>query len=143
MQKYFFFSQWEQTGIGIISPGKKVVVSPALDTFKVELDGVLGHLYTVLLSSKVGPDDAWGSFQPGILWFCDYVLLQWNCWSRINLQSENTSRNSNPNTGNDHILKMQGEETSKVFSMYGGTFQLLIALLQNYRISDVGRSRAT
>lgn len=31
---------------------------PTLDTFKVELDRVLGHLYIMLLPSKVGPDDA-------------------------------------------------------------------------------------
>lgn len=75
--KRIFFSQQEQADIGIISPGKKVVDSPALDTF--ELDQVLDHLYTVLLPSKVGPDDACGPFQPGVLWFCDNLLLQWNC----------------------------------------------------------------
>lgn len=41
-----------------MSPGKKFVDSPTLDTLKVELDRVLGHLYTGLLPGKFGSDDA-------------------------------------------------------------------------------------
>lgn len=61
-------SQWE-SAIGIISTGKEVEDSQTVDAFQIHLDRVLGHpVWTVLLPKKVGPDDVWGSIQPGILW---------------------------------------------------------------------------
>lgn len=86
-------SRWKRIFFFFLTENKQVLEWPPqgrkwLDTFKVELDWVLGRLYTVVLPSKVGPDDAWGPLL--YLVFCDNVLLQWNCWSRINLQRENT-----------------------------------------------------
>lgn len=31
----------------------------------------IGHT----LTRKVGLDDPWGLFQPGILWFCDFMIM--------------------------------------------------------------------
>jgi len=46
---------------------QEVVVPPKLDTFKIQLNGVLSHLaVTVLFPRKVGQDDPC-PFQPGIL----------------------------------------------------------------------------
>ena len=44
-----------------------------LDTFKIQLDRVLGHLaQNILLPRKVGSHDPLGPFQPGVLCFYDY-----------------------------------------------------------------------
>lgn len=49
---------------------RQVVDSHTLDSFKAPLDRVLEHLISTTLSPwKSGPDDSWGVFQPGILWF--------------------------------------------------------------------------
>lgn len=49
-----------------------VVDSPMCDSYKIQLDWVLGHLvWTMFLPGEVGPDNPCSPFQPGSLWSYD------------------------------------------------------------------------
>lgn len=65
-------SQLGQSSVGIIFLGKWWI--PQHWALKICLNRVLGYLvWTVLLLRKGGPDFPWDRFQPGVLWFCDWI----------------------------------------------------------------------
>lgn len=56
---------------------REVVDCPTLDSFKTQLDNVLGRFISATISPRnIGPDEPWEPFQPGILWFYDLLYTE-------------------------------------------------------------------